>query len=90
MHRVTKLHSHYAVVTYGEPESRLPIFLKALPKLSYELVCQKVPLSLMSNVINNLRANTGNSSIQDAIKNKDLLVNSFIDGIFGYKISLEE
>jgi hypothetical protein len=77
--RVTKVGSHFCVVTYGEPDLRLAIYLEALPKFKYELTCEKISLSFMSNLINALRAKGGN--MKEALNNKDVLMSSIMDGI---------
>jgi hypothetical protein len=79
MFRVTKVGSHFCVVTYGEPDLRLALFLEALPKFKYELNCEKISLSFMSNFINALRAKSG-STMKEALSNKDVVVSSIMDG----------
>jgi len=79
MFRVTKLNSHFAVITYGEPELRLKFFMDALPKFKYELSCKQISLSLMSNLINSLRNNSSDFSVSQALKDKNVLVSSIFD-----------
>jgi hypothetical protein len=78
MFRVTKVGSYFCVITYGEPDLRLAIYLEALPKFKYELSCEKISLSFMSNLINALRAKSGNS-LKSALGNKDVLMSSIMD-----------
>jgi hypothetical protein len=82
MFRVTKKDKFFAIITYGSPEMRLGLFMEALPAYSYELSCHKVALSLLSNFVNSLRNNSSDFSIKSAIKDKDVLYSSFIEGIF--------
>ena len=79
MFRVTKLNSHFAVITYGEPELRLKFFMDSLPKFKYELSCKQISLSLMSNLINSLRNNSSDFSVSQALKDKNVLVSSIFD-----------
>ena len=79
MFRVTKVDGYFCVITYGEPEDRIGIFLEALPKYAYELKCEKVSLSLVSNFINSLRSYTKNGSLNEALQDKNIMCNSLID-----------
>jgi hypothetical protein len=79
MFRVTKVDSHFAVVTYGEPELRLNLFMETLPKNKYELHCKKISLSFMSNLINSLRNNSSDFTISKAVKDKNVLIHSIFD-----------
>lgn len=79
MFRVTKLDSHFAVITYGEPELRLKFFMEALPKYKYELSCKQISLSFLSNLINSLRNNSSDFSVTNALKDKNVLVSSLFD-----------
>jgi len=81
MFRVTKTEKFFAIITYGSPEMRLRLFIEALPIYSYELSCHKVALSLLSNFVNSLRNNSSDFSIKSAVKDKDVLYSSFIEGI---------
>lgn len=79
MFRVTKEGSYFSLVTHGEPQHRLKFFMNALPKGRFELSCNEVSLSFMSNLINSLRNNSGEESLSDAVKNKDVLLNSVLE-----------
>ncbi len=86
MFRVTKKDKYFTIITYGSPEIRLELLMDALPRFSYELSCHKVALSLLSNFVNSLRNNSSDFSIKSAIKDKDVLYCSFIEGnIFIYQ-----
>lgn len=79
MARVTKLNSHFIIITYGNPDERLNLFLEAIPEKNYHLDYKKVSLSLMSNLINILRNNSSDFTVSNAIKDKNVLVNSIME-----------
>lgn len=82
MFRVTKKDKYFAIITYGSPDARLPLFMDSLPAYSFELSCQKVALSLLSNFVNSLRTNSSDFTIKSAINDKTVLYNSLFEGIY--------
>ena len=80
MFRVTKINKYFAFITFGSPEMRLELFMESLQPLSYELSCHKVSLSLLSNFVNSLRSNSSDFSIKSALKDKNVLYSSFLEG----------
>jgi len=80
MHRVTKVNGFYTIITYGSPDMRLSVFLDSLPRDTYELRVKEIPLSFMANLINSLRSKSKNKSLTDALKDKQLLVSSVMEG----------
>jgi hypothetical protein len=81
MFRVTKKDGHFCIITHGDPQTRISFYLEALPMYSYELRCEKISLSFMSNFINLLRSNSKQGTMEDALKDKKVLSTSLIDGI---------
>jgi hypothetical protein len=81
MFRVTKKDKYFSIITYGSPEKRLGIFLETLKPFTYELSLYQVPLSLLSNFVNSLRNNSKDFSIKSAINDKNVLYDSFYEGI---------
>lgn len=81
MFRVTKIGGHIVIITHSGPNARLPLFFSCLGVGSYELNCQKISLSMMSNLINSLRAGkkNKNTTMKEALNDKSLLINSLIE-----------
>jgi hypothetical protein len=80
MFRVTKKNKYFSIITYGSPEKRLGLFLETLKPYTYELSLHQVPLSLLSNFVNSLRNNSKDFSIGSALKDKNVLIDSFYEG----------
>lgn len=80
MFRVTKKDKYFSVITYGSPESRLGLFMETLKPFTYEISLHKVSLSLLSNFVNSLRNNSKDFSIGSALKDKNVLYDSFAEG----------
>ncbi len=88
MFRVTKSNSYMGIVTYGKPEERLHIFTDILPEGKYEVSYKAMSLSLMSNLINILRNKSRDFSVNEAIKDKNILMSSVLEASLS-KIELE-
>ena len=82
MFRVTKKDKYFSIITYGAPERRLGLFLETLKPFTYELSLHQVSLSLLSNFVNSLRNNSKDFTIGSAIKDKNVLYDSFTEGKF--------
>lgn len=81
MHRVTKINGFYSIISHSSPEIRLPLYFECLQFGTYELSCQKVELSLMSNLINSIKSHKKekNISMKECINNKEILMESLIE-----------
>lgn len=81
MYRVTKPNCYFVICTYGRPEERNNILYEALQGVKFEMEAKQVSLSLMSNLINILRNNSSDFSVQKAIKDKNVLVPSIFEAV---------
>lgn len=80
MFRVTKKDKYFSIITYGSPDRRLGFFMENLKPFTYEMSLHKVSLSILSNFVNSLRNNSKDNSIGSAVKDKNVLFDSFSDG----------
>ncbi len=80
MFRVTKKEGHFSIITHGDPQARIALYMEALPMFTYELRCEKISLSFAANFINLLRSNSKQGTMEDALKDKKVLSSSLIDG----------
>lgn len=80
MYRVTKNNGYILLISHSGPDLRLGLFIKSLGFGGYELDCQKLELSLMSNLINSIRSKKdSNITMKEAINDKNVLISSLID-----------
>lgn len=79
MYRVTKVDGYFIVISHSNVDLRLSLFMNILEFGTYELSYKEIQLSFMSEFINSLRSNKGELGIKDALKNKDILLDSLLD-----------
>jgi hypothetical protein len=78
MYRVTKIGGIFFIITHGEPEIRLNLFNESLQDEFYDISYEKVPLSLISDILNSI------NSIEVNDRNfydQEYFTNILIDGI---------
>ena len=80
MFRVTSVKGYCVIITHSGPDLRLPLIMKSLVLGSYELECQKIELSFMSNLINSIRSKKDKgSTMKEAISDKNVLISSLLE-----------
>jgi hypothetical protein len=87
MYRVTKINSHFVIITWGEPDMRLDLFDSILENCPYEINWKQISLSAFANFINSIRNNSKNTNLTDAVKDKNVLLTSVLDGILLYLLN---
>lgn len=79
MYRVTKINGFFVIISHTSVDLRLSLFMNILEFGTYELSYKEIQLSFMSEFINSIRSNKGDISIKDALKDKDILLDSLLD-----------
>lgn len=83
MFRVTKVNGYFGIITYGSPEERRETFTKSLPNKTYKVEVMRIPLSLMSNLINILRNNTKHSTMYNTIRDNNVFLSGVVEACIG-------